>query len=391
MRLRRFTYDEGMHALSIFREEFGVGDRRFGIHGQKPFAFRMPDARTVLIEYERTPLAQVSYNVSYEDDGRYVDLVMKTVHDFILPDQVSERLQRCAQAVSDKVKLGLDMRGSRKDALSAYIHEMTGPSEARKARVKITTPDAALKLRALRFPGIWERVLPERFYVKEITREARGLTIHVSARDADDLVSVPVMRLESGNEIHVLGPGNRKSAKDVFAEALMDDALHLTRRITSDEKFLRAATRVVDAQRTLCELVLPELNYAQSNQVSLQPHRGSYDGVVPTFERETELGDGFSVRFKPTKHPNANMYQLMHDGVVFYDTLAGMAPGGDERLFADLVPALALRAVSRDHEFLSRSELRTVMAEVAVRPDMDEAIKRLVDGEADEPNVDLYL
>lgn len=391
MRLIRFTYDEGMHALSIFQEEFGVGERRFGIRGQKPFAFRMPDIRTVLIEYEGSPLVQVSYNVSYEDDGRYVDLVMKTVHDFILPDQVTERLQRCAQAVSDKVKLGLDMRAVRKEALNAYIHEMTGPSEARKARVKITTPEADLKLRALRFPGIWERVLPDRFYIKEITREARGSIIHVSARDPDGLVSVPVMRLESGNEIHVLGPGERRSAKDLFAETLMDDALCLTRRIASDEKFLRAATRVVDAQRDLCEQVLPELNYAQSNQVCLQPPRGSYDGVVPTFERETELGDGFSVRFKPTKHPNSNMYQLMHDGVVFYDTLAGMAPGGDERLFADLVPALALRAVSRDHEFLSRSDIRAVLAEVAVRPDMDEAIKRLLDGEADEPNVDMYL
>lgn len=391
MRLATFPADIHDSPLRVLREECRLTDAPFGIHGQKPFTFR-DTTQGLRISFEGRDLAQIVQKVIYDPQTTFV-LNLDALTDRDLPAPVWDRITQAAHAVVAQVRNALMLRDHRIEELDAAIDAETGPVTIRKAKVEITSPQALRGAEALVFTGVAARVLPERFKVEMTENKYRHTQLTVFTSDPDGFVRRNVARLHvemaGRGTVYAMGPGDRKPARVLFIERILEDAVRFASEVTHADAF-RAAAEAVCRDMAPALQALREGTAVRGSVVDQFRNRTrlifQWNHIGRVNPHITDLGAGFSMTRRTA---DATDFTLCHAGTPFYDSQQGLIPGGDEGVRDVLLPALALRALARDPNFRSRDPGRAVLD--AVPDEAPEDFTRLLDGTAPDPEVDLYL
>lgn len=391
MQLATFPSDIHDRPLRVLREENRLTDAPFGIYGQKPFTFR-DTTQGLRISFEGRDLAEVCEQIVYYPEKAFV-ITLKSLTERDLPGPVWDRITQAAQAVVAQVRNALTQRDHRIRDLDTAIDAEVGPVTVRKAKVEITTPQAMAGAKALVFPGVAARVLPEGFKLEMTENKYRHIQLTAFTSDPDEFVRQNVVRIhvETGHRgnIYAMGPGDRKPARVLFTERILEDAAHFASELTRTEAF-RASARVICDDMAPAIQAVSEGGAARGSVVDqfcgspLMVFQGADIGRV--HPHVTDLGAGFTMT---RRNADATDFTLCHAGAPFYDRHQWLIPGGDEGLRETLLPALALRALARDPNFRSRDPGRAVLD--AVPDEAPEDFTRLLDGTAPDPEVELYL
>lgn len=399
MNLKRYAYDK--NPFETFVSEFDLSEKTFGMRGHSPLSLKISTTMFKAIEilHRGKLLASLHFSVDYA--GEAPDHVC--AYDVKVPNltaQAETKLLAAAQALITKIDDALEMRAARLARIENDIYEATGPRDASKVIVPISSAETLRGFRDLLFPGIAPRALPDQFEIGDDACQSGRYTfriVHVEPVGQTHIkTDVARIRYASGGVLDAIGPGQRKPARLAFTQEVLASATRVRTEITDDPALRQAMTQQIENNAGLMirlrENVRPDvMNRTRGRGFEAYHHVSkAYDHMN---EGRRSVKNTLALPDSPfiveETHHGIEDFNILYNGTIIHDSDLGFIPGFPEELQDDFRLSVMISMINAHGEFMHDDYVRK-MLKAGMDADIDTTADLDITADT-EPRVDLYI